>query len=69
LCILSCSHKLISYSVPKNENELTMFNKIMGTALIGRLIENDVSYQDLKKAYWEPLENFKKEREKYLIYQ
>ena len=69
LCILSCSHKLISYSVPKNENELTMFNKIMGTALIGRLIENDVSYQDLKKAYREPLENFKKEREKYLIYQ
>jgi len=46
-----------------------MFDKIMGTDSIGQLIENDVPYQDLKKAYWEPLENFKKERKKYLIYQ
>ncbi|MDI9594479.1 MAG: DUF1343 domain-containing protein [Atribacterota bacterium] len=69
LCILSCSHKLISYPVPKSVNELTMFDKIMGTDSIGQLIENDVSCQDIKKAYWEPLENFKKEREKYLIYQ
>jgi uncharacterized protein YbbC (DUF1343 family) len=68
LCILSCSHKLISYPVPKSVNELTMFDKIMGTDSIGQLIENDVSCQDIKKAYWEPLENFKKEREKYLIY-
>ncbi|NLJ38889.1 MAG: DUF1343 domain-containing protein [Candidatus Atribacteria bacterium] len=45
-----------------------MFDKIMGTALIGQLIDNDVSYQDLKKAYQESLENFKKERKKYLIY-
>ncbi|HAX97680.1 MAG TPA: hypothetical protein DCY12_01970 [Candidatus Atribacteria bacterium] len=69
LCILSCSHKLIAYPVPKSVNELTMFDKIMGTDSIGQLIENDVPYQDLKKAYWEPLENFKKERKKYLIYQ
>jgi len=59
---------LISYPVPKSVNELTMFDKIMGTDSIGQLIENDVSCQDIKKAYWEPLENFKKEREKYLIY-
>lgn len=68
LCILSCSHKLIAYPVPKSKGELTMFDKIMGTALIGQLIDNDVSYQDLKKAYQESLENFKKERKKYLIY-
>ena len=68
LCILSCAHKLISYPVPKSDKELTMFDKIMGTALIGNLIENDASYQDLENAYQESLENFKKERIKYLIY-
>ena len=68
LCILSCAHKLISYPVPKSDKELTMFDKIMGTALIGNLIENDASYQDLQNAYQESLENFKKERIKYLIY-
>ncbi|QPM68090.1 DUF1343 domain-containing protein [Atribacter laminatus] len=68
LCILSCSHKLISYPVPKSVNELTMFDKIMGTGLIGQLIENDVSCQDIKKDYQESLEIFKRVREKYLIY-
>ena len=68
LCILSCVHKLIFYPVPKSDKELTMFDKIMGTALIGNLIENDASYQDLQNAYQESLENFKKERIKYLIY-
>jgi len=68
LCILSCSHKLISYPVPKSVNELTMFDKIMGTDSIGQLIENDVPYQDLKKDYQESLEIFKRVREKYLIY-
>jgi len=68
LCILSCAHKLISYPVPKSDKELTMFDKIMGTALISNLIEKDVSYQDLQNAYQESLENFKKERIKYLIY-
>ena len=68
LCILSCAHKLISYPVPKSDKELTMFDKIMGTALISNLIEKDASYQDLQNAYQESLENFKKERIKYLIY-
>jgi len=68
LCILSCAHKLISYPVPKSNKELTMFDKIMGTALISNLIEKDASYQDLQNAYQESLENFKKERIKYLIY-
>jgi len=68
LCILSCAHKLISYPVPKSNKELTMFDKIMGTALISNLIEKDASYQDLQNAYQESLENFKKERIKYIIY-
>jgi len=68
LCVLSCAHRLIPYPVPRGDQELTMFEKIMGTALVGQLIEKDVSYQDLKNASLESLENFRKEREKYLIY-
>jgi len=68
LYILSCAHRLIKFPVPKSDQELVMFDKIMGTALVGELIEKDVSYQDLKNAYQKSLENFKRERLKYLIY-
>ena len=67
LCILSCSHKLIAYPVPKSVNELTMFDKIMGTDRIGLFLEKKLPPEQIVESYTSELEEFKNEREDYLI--
>lgn len=60
--------ELIGYEIPKDPKAPTMFEKIHGTDKIGQYLEEGKSPEEIIKLYTPKLEEFKKEREKYLIY-
>lgn len=66
--MLSYARSLNNFAVPKSENEIVMFDKIMGTAIIGQSLERKYTPQQIEAQYEGNLDKFKLEREKYLIY-
>jgi uncharacterized protein YbbC (DUF1343 family) len=66
--VLTYIRDLVGYEIPKSSKGPTMFEKIHGTDKIGEYLEKGVSAEEIIKLYTPQLEEFKKEREKYLIY-
>ncbi len=65
---LTYAHQLTQFKVPKSEKSIVMFEKIMGSNKFGQYLEQNLTPQEIEKAYQADLELFKKEREQYLIY-
>lgn len=59
---------LNNFKVPKSGATIVMFDKIMGTDKIGMYLELGYTPSQIEKTYQADLEEFKKERQKYLIY-
>lgn len=66
--VLTYAHSLNNFKIPKSGNEIVMFDKIMGTDKIGQYLEAGYSPQQIEAEYSGGLEQFKAERQKYLIY-
>lgn len=66
--ILTYARQLWDYPVPKSVKYIVMFEKIMGTALIGQKLEQKSSPQEIVSGYQNSLNGFKLERKKYLLY-
>lgn len=65
---LAYGHSLNNFKVPKSDKTIVMFDKLMGTDKIGMYLELGYTPQQIEDTYKADLEEFKKEREKYLIY-
>lgn len=65
---LSYAKSLANFKVPKSGNTIVMFEKIMGTRKIGEGLEKGLSPQAMEALYAKDLEQFKQERQKYLLY-
>lgn len=65
---LTYAHSLTGFKVPKSGQTVVMFDKIMGTDKIGQYLEQGLTPQQIEARYASGLNQFKKEREKYLIY-
>jgi len=66
--VLAYGHKLTNFNVPKSTEQISMFDKIMGTGKIGELLEKSEEPEEIIKSYEEGLKTFIIERKKYLIY-
>lgn len=65
---LTYAHSLNNFTVPKSGDTVVMFDKIMGTAKIGQYLEQGLTPQQIEANYAPALNQFKAERQKYLIY-
>jgi len=65
--VLAYAFNLGDFTVPKSNETIVMFDKIMGTAKMGRFLEQELSPQEIEKRFAPSIENFKQEREKYLL--
>lgn len=65
---LTYAHSLTGFKVPKSGQTVVMFDKIMGTNKIGQYLEQGLLPRQIEAGYAPALEQFKKERQKYLIY-
>ncbi|MTK13539.1 MAG: DUF1343 domain-containing protein [Clostridiaceae bacterium] len=66
--VLAYAHSLNNFKVPKSGDTINMFDKIMGTSKIGEYLEQGYTPQQIEAEYKNGLDEFKAEREKYLIY-
>ena len=65
---LTYARSLNQFTVPKSGQTVVMFDKIMGTDKIGQYLEAGLSPRQIEANYAPDLNQFKKERENYLIY-
>lgn len=66
--VLAYAHSLNNFEVPKSGKTIVMFDKIMGTDKIGTYLEEGYTPEHIEATYQTALEEFKLERQKYLIY-
>jgi uncharacterized protein YbbC (DUF1343 family) len=66
--VLAYARSLNNFTVPKSGKTIVMFDKIMGTNKIGQYLEQGLTPQQIEANYAPGLEQFKQEREQYLIY-
>ncbi|NLC77483.1 MAG: DUF1343 domain-containing protein [Clostridia bacterium] len=65
---LTYAKHLTDFKVPKSGDTVVMFDKIMGTAKIGQGLEQKLYPAAMEALYAKELEQFKQERQKYLLY-
>jgi uncharacterized protein YbbC (DUF1343 family) len=56
-----------NFKVPKSGDTIVMFDKVMGTNKIGQYLEQRLTPQQIEAKFAAALQQFKKEREKYLL--
>ncbi|SHE48369.1 exo-beta-N-acetylmuramidase NamZ family protein [Clostridium fallax] len=66
--ILANANRTMDLNIPKDNGQIPIFDKIMGTDKISKLLINKKSPNDIINSYLYSLEKFKKERESYLLY-
>lgn len=66
--VLAYAKSLTHYPVPKSGKSVVMFDKIMGSNKMGQYLEAGLSPKEIETKYAAELNQFKKEREKYLLY-
>jgi len=64
---LSYAYSLGNFKVPKSEQTIVMFDKVMGTNKIGEYLEQGLTPQQIEQRYIPALNRFKEERKKYLL--
>lgn len=65
---LTYAHMLNNFTVPKSDQTIIMFDKIMGSNKIGQYLEQGLTPQAIEARYTPGLEHFKAERNNHLIY-
>lgn len=65
---LAYAKSLSNFTVPKSGQSVVMFDKIMGSNKIGSYLEQGLTPQQIEGRYKAGLDQFKKERQNYLIY-
>ncbi|KAB2951369.1 DUF1343 domain-containing protein [Heliorestis acidaminivorans] len=66
---LAYAYQIGDFKVPKStNNNIIMFDKVMGTNKMGQYLEQKLSPQEIQARYAPALERFKAERLNYLIY-
>jgi uncharacterized protein YbbC (DUF1343 family) len=68
---LAFARQLCGFTVPKSGStpaSVVMFDKIMGTDRVGKWFEQKLTPQEMESLYAQELDEFKREREEYLIY-
>lgn len=71
LYALAYARQLSSFKVPKSGStptSIVLFDKIMGTDRVGIWLEQKLPPREIEKRYAKELEQFKRERQEYLIY-
>ncbi|HHY11799.1 MAG TPA: DUF1343 domain-containing protein [Firmicutes bacterium] len=68
LYALAYARQLNNFTVPKSGSDIVMFDKVMGTNRVGQWLEQKLSPQEIESRYRAELEQFKRQREQYLIY-
>jgi len=65
--ILSYAFELGDFTVPKSNDVIVMFDKIMGTDKMGLYLEQGLAPEEIEERFAPAIEEFKVEREKYLL--
>lgn len=65
---LAYARSLNQFTVPQSGKTVIMFDKIMGTDKMGQWLEQNLTPQEIEAKYTPALAEFKKERQKYLLY-
>lgn len=68
ISILYYAKKISDFKIPKSGKDIVMFDKIMGTDKIGEFLEKGYDPSYIEDYFKEGLDNFKRQREQYLIY-
>ena len=66
--VLGYGHELTNFKIPENPEYTTMFEKIMGTKLIGDSLKQNLSPQAIEAKYSKDLIDFGEYRKQFLIY-
>jgi uncharacterized protein YbbC (DUF1343 family) len=64
---LTYAFALGDFQVPKSNDTIIMFDKIMGTAQMGQYLEEGLSPQEIEERFAPDIGRFKEERRKYLL--
>ncbi len=67
--VLSYAFELGDFTVPKSNDVIVMFDKIMGTDKMGIFLEEGLSPEEVEERFAPDIEEFKRERQKYLVTQ
>jgi len=67
LYVLAHAFELGDFKVPKSNDVIVMFDKIMGTDKMGQYLEEGLSPREIEQRFAPATEQFKKERERYLM--
>jgi len=65
--VLAYAFELGDFEVPKSNEVIVMFDKIMGTDKMGLYLEEGLSPQEIEEHFAPAIERFKEERKKYLL--
>ena len=66
--ILTSINKILDLDITKNSDKLNHFNKLIGNDKVSKMLVEKRNAEDIINSYSKDLENFKKEREKFLLY-
>ncbi|MGM0651965.1 MAG: hypothetical protein ACQES4_04190, partial [Bacillota bacterium] len=64
---LTYAFRLGNYNVPKSNDTIVMFDKIMGTDKMGKYLEEGLSPQEIEDKFAPAIEEFKEVRKEYLL--
>ncbi len=67
LYALTYAFALGDFRVPKSNDVIVMFDKIMGTAKMGQYLEEGLSPREIEERFAPAIKDFKAERKKYLL--
>jgi len=65
--VLTYAFALGDFKVPKSNDTIVMFDKIMGTAAMGQYLEEGLSPQEIEERFAPAIINFRKVRHEYLL--
>ena len=67
LYVLAYAFSLEDFNVPKSNDTIVMFDKIMGTDQMGEFLEKGLSPQEIEERFAPGIESFKEKRQEYLM--
>ncbi len=67
LYALAYAFELGDFNVPKSNDTIVMFDKIMGTEKMGKYLEEGLSPQEIEERFEPAIQSFKEKRQDYLL--
>lgn len=65
--VLSCAFELGNFTIPRSNDVIVMFDRIIGTDKMGLYLEERLSPKEIEERFAPGIEEFKAKREQYLI--